>query len=98
MPNAQRSKRDGIHHEDASMLGCSEQRLSEYIDGDLSRVAAREVEHHLWSCARCREMFRDLRMLLTIIARSRPYLSQLHRDTTDLHNAFRRAPAGRMLC
>lgn len=79
------------------MLGCSEERLSEYIDGDLSPAAAREVEHHLWWCARCREMFLDLRMLLAIIARSRPHLSALRRDTTASSDTFHRIPAGRLL-
>jgi anti-sigma factor RsiW len=49
------------------MVGCAEQLISEYIDGDLAPAAAREVEHHLWACASCRATFVDFRALLALI-------------------------------
>jgi hypothetical protein len=85
-------------NEDPSMLGCSEQLLSEYIDGDLSPTVAREVEHHLWSCAACRETFLELLELIAIVdlafARG-AWSTELRDDSTCLGHAFSLRPAGR---
>jgi anti-sigma factor RsiW len=42
-----------------SMNQCSGQRVSEYLDGDLSPSDARAMETHLLLCAECRQTLRD---------------------------------------
>jgi anti-sigma factor RsiW len=82
------------------MLGCAEQRLSESIDGDLSPAEAREIEHHLWWCHRCRETFLDFRALVTAIRVLQPngsYVSRRHADTAVLRDTFGRRPTGMMI-
>jgi len=44
-------------------------RLSEYIDGDLSPDERAEVEAHLATCAACREIVEDLRTIASTAAR-----------------------------
>jgi len=81
------------------MLGCSEQRLSEYIDGDLSPAGARELEHHLRSCPKCREVLLDLRALVAIVHLIGPrpsYPSGLQPDNTALGDTFGWGPGGRI--
>jgi anti-sigma factor RsiW len=81
------------------MLRCVEQRLSEYIDGDLSPAEAREVAHHLWWCDSCREVFLAFRALLAamrVVQPKRSHLSGPHADTTVLRDAFGRRSTGRM--
>ena len=79
------------------MLGCSGQRVSEYIDGDLSPTAAREFERHLWACPGCRDMLLDFRALLAMISQARPYLYELQRDTSTLRDTFGRRRATRIV-
>lgn len=39
-------------------------RLSAYLDGDLSVASCRTIERHAASCPRCTEILRDLRETL----------------------------------
>lgn len=43
---------------------CNERLISEYIDGDLPPVQARQLEHHLWVCTHCRVVFLELRAIV----------------------------------
>jgi anti-sigma factor RsiW len=81
------------------MLGCSEQRLSEYIDGDLPPAAVREVERHLLSCPSCREMLLDLRALVAairVLLPSSPNVSRPRIVTSVLRQELGSASTGPM--
>jgi anti-sigma factor RsiW len=82
------------------MLGCAEELVSEYVDGDLSPAAAREMERHLWACAKCREVFLDLRALIAgirLVARGGTRRSPPHADAALLRDPFGRGPDGGMV-
>ena len=70
------------------MIGCSEQRISEYIDGDLPAADADELERHLWTCADCRALLLEYQTLVAVtrlLARQRQAsLSQADAAKTDL--------------
>jgi len=34
-------------------MGCDPERVTGYVDGELSQAAARETRLHLWSCRAC---------------------------------------------
>jgi anti-sigma factor RsiW len=48
------------------MIGCSEQDISEYVDGELSAASAFELERHLWTCADCRALLREYQARVTV--------------------------------
>ena len=45
-------------------MQCSELVISEYIDGDLSVAATRELELHLAACSSCRVILSELSALV----------------------------------
>lgn len=48
------------------MAHCSEQLISDYLDGDLSEAAAPRVEAHLTRCSTCRAQLRDFRLIVRL--------------------------------
>jgi anti-sigma factor RsiW len=48
------------------MIRCSEQSISEYIDGDLPAADAHELERHLWTCADCRALLLEYQTLVAV--------------------------------
>lgn len=54
------------------------ERLNDFVDGELSRAAARETEDHLRTCGRCREDADALRALRRRTGRLSPDLNPEH--------------------
>lgn len=82
------------------MLGCPEQLISEYIDGDLSPALARDVEHHLWVCEKCRATFLDFRALVAatrVLAAHRFRRQGTWRDVPGLRDPLGQRWTGRIV-
>ena len=82
------------------MLGCTEQLISEYVDGDLSPALARNVEQHLWVCQRCRAIFLDFRTLVAVtraLAAQRFRRQGTWRDVPGLRDPFGPPWTGRVV-
>lgn len=47
------------------MITCVEQRISEYVDGDLPPAVARELEAHFVMCADCRALLLEYYALVS---------------------------------
>ena len=62
-----------------------------YVDGDLAPPVAREMERHLWTCARCRELFLDFRSLVAIVRLVAPRATGS--ATHGLRDPFGRGPS-----
>jgi len=81
------------------MLGCTEQLISEYIDGDLSPALARDVEHHLWVCEKCRGIFLDFRALVAVtrVLGAHRFRQGTWRDAPGVRDPFGQPSTGRIV-
>lgn len=50
-----------------SDIGCSDENLSGYLDGELSSEEVRSIENHLQNCAHCRETLNRLQALSSAV-------------------------------
>ena len=71
------------------MIRCTEQLISEYVDGDLPPAIARELEDHFRICTECRMLLLEYYSLVTathLLAARREHTGDDGRSATEIRH------------